>query len=411
MPDAGFAVGDVDVALADPEMHRQASQGILARRDHQGFPKQDQQRQHHRHGEEGGDPDGGGPDPGAEIDLALPEALAGQRHEALANPDDPAVDPDEGDRHDDQDQGQDEGVAAVAGVQRGVDLGREGKEPDRQTQQGRRSEGAENADEGQHHGGTQRRQQQRKRDPPQPLAPVHAGDGARLLQLRIHRRQGPRHQQVAVGVVVQRQADDDGEEAVAHPVGRLHAEEAGDHAFGAADPVVLEKAQPRQRQHPRRHHVGHHHQGPEHALEADVGAHHQPCEAASDAHAQNGHADADGDAVEQRLQEQRPGKRAGEDPFEVKEGEAADLGLRPVGEVVALVDQGVVDDLEERHQHQEGQHGEAQDAQDLLRLVHHPVDVVAEVARREEGGLASGRGRIQRHVSGLPIRSDQAGGD
>ena len=209
---------------------------------------------------------------------------------------------------------------------------------------------------------------------------------------------------------MQHQADDDGKEAVGHPVGRLHTEETGEHALGAADPVVLEQAKPGQRQHPRRHHVGDHHKRPEHAFEADVGAHQKPRQGGADADAQNGHTNSDGDAVEQRLNEQRLGKRAGEDAFEMKERKGADFRLRPIGKVITLIDQGVVDDFEQGHQHQETQDGEEYETQNPFRPVYQPIKVVAEIAPGKDRRVAFGIRRIQRHVSGLTFAFPQAGG-
>ena len=122
----------------------------------------------------------------------------------------------EGDRHDDQHQGEDESVAAVARVQRGVDLVEKVKNRTGSPSRAGCPECAQDADESEHHGGTQRgASAATKRIRHSRWRRFMPADGARLLHLRIDGRQGARHQQEAIGVVVQCQTDDDGEEAIA----------------------------------------------------------------------------------------------------------------------------------------------------------------------------------------------------
>ena len=208
---------------ADPIVQGEVVEAVDTRRQQKRFPRQQDQGQDHHRDDEGRDQDTERRPPNAELDRALAEALSSDGDETLSNAENARVHIDEHHRDHHQDQCKDKAVAPVPGIERGVDLGRKRKKPDRQPEQGRRAEGAEDTDEGQHDGGAESRQQKGKRDLYHPLGAGEPADGARLLELRIHGHQGAGHQEKGVGVVVKRQADNDRHHAVGQPVGRLDA--------------------------------------------------------------------------------------------------------------------------------------------------------------------------------------------
>ena len=102
------------------------------------------------------------------------------------------------------------------------------------------------------------------------------------------------------------QHDDDGDRAIGQPL--RHIQPQGGHEAGrAAQPRCLEHGQPRLGFAPGGDHVGDNHRQGEKLLEGQIRPDHQPGQNGTQQDGAHGHADADDQGVDQRLDQHGPG--------------------------------------------------------------------------------------------------------
>ena len=241
------------------------------------------------------------------------------------------------------------------------------------------AEGADGLGEGQDHRGEDGRQHQRQRDPAEDHGLAGALDLTHLLQLGVDGVQCRRHQQICIGVIVERQHDDDGDGAVGQPL--RHVQPQGCHeARCAAEAGGLEHGQPSLRFAPGGDHVGDDHCQGEKLLEGQIRADHQPCQDGSQQDGTHGDTYADGQGVDQRLDQHGPGQFAGQEPLPVIQRKRSHVihgtahGPQiPLGQL-----EGSCDHVQQRQNDQIDQQDDGDQYDDVVGIGHHGLDLILQ---------------------------------
>lgn len=340
LEDAGDALHDVGITLADPVVQREVGQRIGALLQHAALQDQDDHRHDDADDEEDEQDDGHNGLPAAQTDGGGPSALAADGGVGLAGADEPLVDEHRQRSDADHQDGHGEGRLRVLGLTVGIQLAGQRPEADGRTQIVDGAEGTDGLGEGQDHGGKHRGQHQRQGDLPQDQGLAGSLDLAHLLQLGVDGVQCCGHQQICICVIVERQHNDDRQTAVSdgrqngfdllRGYARIH-HEGRDKAGSAADAGGLEHTQPCLRLDPGGDHIGDDHRQGEEGLEGKVAADHQPGQYGAKGDGAYGNADADGQGVQQGLEQQIPGKVTGQQPLPIVQGKFAYVGHGAAG--------------------------------------------------------------------------------
>ena len=385
LEDAGHALHDVGIALADPIVQREVFQRVHAFLEHAALDDQDEHRHDDADDEEDEQDDGDDGLPAAQADERGPAALAAHGGVGLPGADELLVD-EHGQRRDaDHQNGHGESRLGVLGLGVGVQLAGQRPEADGRAQVIDGAEGADGLGEGQDDGGQHGGHHQGQRDLPQDQGLAGALDLAHLLQLGVDGVQRRGDQQVCIGVIVQRQYDDDGDGAVCHRrqqrfdhlVGNTHVRHDGGHETGgAADTGRLKHTQPGLGLHPGGNHVGDDDRQGEEGLEGQVAADHEPRQNGAQQNGTYGNADADQQGVQQRLDEQVHGQVTGQQPLPVIERELARYAARHVAQIALGQLEGRGQHVHQREDDQIHQQDDGDQYDHIVRIRHHCHDLV-----------------------------------
>ena len=329
LEDAGHAFHDVGIALADPVVQREVGQGVGAFLQHAALDDQDDHRHDDADDEEDEQNNGDEGLPAAQADEGGAAALAADGGVGLPGANELLVDEHGQSRDADHQDGHGEGGLGVLGLGVGVQLAGQGAEVDGGAQVVDGTEGADGLGEGQNDGGQHGGQHQGQGDLPQDEAFTGTLDLAHLLQLGVDGTQCAGDQQVCIGVIVQRQDDDDGDGAIGDGredrlnglIGHAHGGHDGGHkARRSADAGRLEHAEPRLGFYPGGDHIGDDDRQGEEGLERQIGADHQPGQDGAQGDGAHRHADADLQRVQQGNQQQVLGQVTGQQPLPIVKG-------------------------------------------------------------------------------------------
>ena len=191
--------------------------------------------------------------------------------------------------------------------------------------------------------------------------------------------QGRGHQQVCICVVVQGQHDDDGDGAVGQPLRDLQPQR-GHEPGCAAHAAGLEHGQPGLGFAPGGDHVGDDHRQREELLAGQVGPDHQPRQDGAQHDGTHGHAHADGQGVDQRLDQHGPGQLTGQQSLPVVKRELAGLAAAYCADIPLGQLKGRGDHVQQRQDDQIDQQDDGDQHDDVVGVRHHRLDLVLQTA-------------------------------
>ena len=173
------------------------------------------------------------------------------------------------------------------------------------------------------------------------------------------------------------QHDDDGDRAIGQPL--RHIQPQGGHEAGrAAQPRCLEHGQPRLGFAPGGDHVGDNHRQGEKLLEGQIRPDHQPGQNGTQQDGAHGHADADDQGVDQRLDQHGPGQLTGQQPLPVVQGKVAGLAAAYSPDVPLGQLKGGGDHVQQRQDDQIDQQNDGDQYDDVVGICHHCLDLILQ---------------------------------